>query len=207
MILILWNEYFMDEHEEINYKTLRRVQQDEQASSALTRINVNFYQDLSSYTETLERSIANEKNPLKNKLFTDEIQNTKKIANSIYEVREKKIVQAALATVRGATPDLTNFLEIEKKLYHSLVEHIMISRKEIFEKPTEQPATTPPTPSNITPVKDYSNTNPIVRVLEDTPEFIGTDGKTYLLHKEDVLSMPSEMTEPLLKKKVVKHVK
>jgi DNA replication initiation complex subunit (GINS family) len=197
----------MDEHEEISYKTLRRLQQGEQTSSVLTKINVNFYQDLSVYMKTLERSIENEKNPLKLKLFTDEIQNTKKIANSIYELREKKIVQAALATARGATPDLTNFLELEKKLYGSLVEQIMVSRKEIFEKPTNRPITTPPASPNNPPVKQETNTHPIVRVLEDTPEFIGTDGKTYLLRKEDVLSMPNEMTEPLLKKKVVKQVK
>jgi DNA replication initiation complex subunit (GINS family) len=197
----------MDEHEDINYKTLRRIQQDEQTLSLLTKITVSFYKDLSSYMKTIERSIEHEKNPLKLKLFSDEIQNTKKIANSIYELREKKIVQTALATARGATPDLTNFLEIEKKLYHSLVEQIMVSRKEIFEKPTDPPATTPPASPTPAPVKEDSNTHPIVRVLEDTPEFIGTDGKPYLLRKEDVLSMPSEMTEPLLKKKVVKQVK
>jgi DNA replication initiation complex subunit (GINS family) len=157
--------------------------------------------------KTLERSIENEKNPLKLKLFTDEIQNTKKIANSIYELREKKIVQAALATVRGATPDLTNFLEIEKKLYRSLVEQIMVSRKEIFEKPSDHPVTISPASLPTTQMKQDSNTHPIVRVLEDTPTFIGTDGNMYLLRKEDVLSMPSEMTEPLLKKKVVKLVK
>ena len=197
----------MDEHEDINYKTLRRIQQDEQTLSLLTKITVSFYKDLSSYMKTIERSIEHEKNPLKLKLFGDEIQNTRKIANSIYELREKKIVQTALATARGATPDLTNFLEIEKKLYRSLVEQIMVSRKEIFEKPTDLPATTPPASPTPAPVKEDSNTHPIVRVLEDTPEFIGTDGKSYLLRKEDVLSMPSEMTEPLLKKKVVKQVK
>ncbi|HWR28123.1 MAG TPA: hypothetical protein VN377_06790 [Candidatus Thermoplasmatota archaeon] len=197
----------MDEHEDINYKTLRRIQQDEQTLSLLTKITVGFYKDLSSYMKTIERSIEHEKNPLKLKLFGDEIQNTRKIANSIYELREKKIVQAALATARGATPDLTNFLEIEKKLYRSLVEQIMVSRKEIFEKPTDPPTATPPASPTPAPVKEDSNTHPIVRVLEDTPEFIGTDGKSYLLRKEDVLSMPSEMTEPLLKKKVVKQVK
>lgn len=197
----------MDEHEDINYKTLRRAQQDEQASSLLIKINVSFYKDLSLYIQTLERSIENEKNPLKLKLFTDEVKNTKKIANSIYELREKKIVQAALATARSATPDLTNLLEIEKKLYRSLVEQIIVSRSEIFEKPTDLPVTTPLASPTSTQAKQDSNTHPIVRVLEDTPAFIGTDGNTYLLRKEDVLSMPSEMTEPLLKKKVVEPVK
>ena len=198
----------MDEHEEINYKTLRRLQQGEQTSSGLTKINVNFYQELFSYVKTIEQSVDNEKNPLKLKLFADEAQNTKKIANSIYELREKKIVQAALATARGASPDLKNLLDIEKKLYSALVEQIAVSRKEIFEEPTDRhlkkQLASPPV---VDPPKRDLNTNQIVRVLEDTPEFIGTDEKTYSLRKEDVLSLPSEMTEPLLKKGVIKQVK
>ena len=198
----------MDEHEEISYKTLRRIQQGEQTSSVPTKINLNFYQDLSSYIKTIEKTVENEMNPLKLKLFSDEVQNTKKIANSIYELREKKIVQAALATARGAAPDLKNLLDIEKKLYNALVEQIAVSRKEIFEEPTDRhlkkQLTSPPV---VDPPKRDPNTNLIVRVLEDTPEFIGTDEKTYSLRKEDVLSLPSEMTEPLLKKGVIKQVK
>jgi DNA replication factor GINS len=198
----------MDEHEEINYKTLRRLQQGEQTSSGLTKINLNFYQELFSYIKTIEQSVENEKNPLKLKLFADEAQNTKKIANSIYELREKKIVQAALATARGASPDLKNLLDIEKKLYSALVEQIAVSRKEIFEEPTDRhlkkQLASPPV---VDPPKRDPNTNLIVRVLEDTPEFIGTDEKTYSLRKEDVLSLPSEMTEPLLKKGVIKQLK
>ncbi|DAC73394.1 MAG TPA: hypothetical protein DSN98_00490 [Thermoplasmata archaeon] len=197
----------MDEHEEISYKTLRRLQQAEQTSAALTKINVNFYQDLSAYIKTLERSIENEKNPQKLKLFSDEAQNTKKITNSIYELREKKIVQAALATARGATPDLKNLLDIEKKLYTALVEQIVLSRKEIFEEPTDRHPTKQSTQPSVEPLKNNPNTNPIVRVLVDTPEFIGTDEKTYSLRKEDVLSLPSEMTETLLKNGMVRQVK
>jgi DNA replication initiation complex subunit (GINS family) len=196
----------MDEHDEISYKTLRKLQQAEQASSVLTKVHVNFYQELSSYIKTLERSIENEKNPLKLKLFTDEVQNTKKIASSIYELREKKIVQAALATARGATPDLKNLLDIEKKLYTALVDQITNSRKVIFEQAEDHPMNPQATQSN-TQSNDSQNTNPLVRVLEDTPTFIGTDEKTYSLRKEDVLSLPSEMTKPLLKKGIVKQVK
>jgi len=198
----------MDEHEEINYKTLRKLQQAEQSSSILTKITANFYQDLSNYIRNIEQSVEHETNKLKVKLFTDEAENTKKIANSIYELREKKIVQAALATARGATPDLKNLLDMEKKLYNVLVEQIAASRKEIFEEPTDRNQIKQPTPQPVTvePKRDQ-NTNPIVRVVEDTPEFIGSDEKTYSLRKEDVLSLPPEMTTPLLKKGVVKQVK
>lgn len=197
----------MDEHEQISYKTLRKLQQAEQSSSALTRISLNFYQDLSLYMKTLERSLENEKNPLKVKLFNDEIQNTRKIANSIYELREKKIVQGALATARGATLDLSNFLEEEKKMFHSLVEQIKHTRAGIFEQSVLQTQTSQPAAPVVSQVARDPNLNPIVRVLEETPEFIGTDGKTYLLQKEDVLTLPGDMNETLVKKKVVKQIK
>jgi DNA replication initiation complex subunit (GINS family) len=198
----------MDEHADMNYKSLRKIQQAEQASATLTKIETDFYQTLSSFIRDLEHSVEQEKNPLKLKLFTDEMGNTKKIANSIYELREKKIVQAALATTRGATPDLRNILEVEKKLYTALVDQITYSRTEIFEPQTKKPQQPPPIPPSA-PEKPprVSNTNPIVRVLEDTPEFIGTDEKTYALRKEDVLSMPNETAGPLLKKGIVKQVK
>lgn len=197
----------MEEHEEINYKTLRKLQQAEQTSSILTKVNVNFYQDLFLYMATLERSIENEKNTLKLKLFTDEIQNIRKIATSIYELREKKIVLGALATARGATLDLTNFLEIEKKLFNALIGQIKNTRKEIFEEGANQSPKKQPTPPIAPPSKRELQTNPVVCVLEDTPEFIGTDGKTYLLQKEDLITIPDEMIEPLLKKKIVKKIK
>jgi DNA replication initiation complex subunit (GINS family) len=197
----------MAEHEDITYKTLRKLQQAEQTSGTFTKIDVDFYDRLSSYMRDLERSVEQEKNPLKLKLFTDEMVNTKKIANSIYELREKKIVQAALATARGATPDLKNLLNIEQKLYTALVEQITASRKMIFEQQTRP--SQPPMMQQTSPEKPpvVANNNPIVRVVEDTPEFIGTDEKTYLLRKDDVLTLPQEMTAPLLKKGVVKQVK
>ena len=198
----------MADHEEISYKTLRRIQQAEQTASGLTKIDATFYRDVATYVKTIEQSIETEKNPLKLKLFSDEISNTKKIISNIYELREKKIVHTALSTVRSGTPDLKNFLEVEKRLFDSLVEQIRSSRQEVFEGHKEHsPNTNPPSqPAELSPARE-PNTNPVVRVIEDTPEFVGTDEKTYALRKEDVLSLPSETAGPLLKKGVVKQVK
>ena len=198
----------MADHEEINYKTLRRIQQAEQTASGLTKIDTSFYRDVAAFVKNLEQSIENEKNPQKLKLFSDEISNTKKIINSIYELREKKIVHTALSTVRSGTPDLKNLLEVEKRLFDSLVEQIRSSRQEVFEGGRPSPPMNPIPPKRVesSPARE-PNTNPIVRVVEDTPEFVGTDEKTYALRKEDVLSLPSETAGPLLKKGVVKQVK
>jgi DNA replication initiation complex subunit (GINS family) len=198
----------MAEHEGITYKTLRRIQQAEQTASGLTKIDATFYQDVAAYIKSVEQSIEYEKNPAKLKLFSDELSNMKKIISSIYELREKKIVHTALSTVRSGTPDLKNFLDVEKRLFDSLVDQICCSRQEVFEDKKESPpaSSVPSQPEEQSSARE-PNTNPIVRVVEDTPEFVGTDEKTYALRKEDVLSLPSETAGPLLKKGVVKQVK
>jgi len=198
----------MAEHEDITYKTLRRIQQAEQTASGLTKIDVDFYRAVAAYVASVEQSIEQEKNPSKLKLFSDELANMKKVITSIYELREKKIVHNALSTVRSGAPDLKNLLDVEKRLFDSLVAQIRSSRQEVFEgKKESPPPETLPSQAMASSPPRQPNTNPIVRVVEDTPEFVGTDEKTYALRKEDVLTMPVETAGPLLKKGIVKHVK
>ena len=194
------------DQEDINYKTLRKIQQQEKTSPLLTKIDRNFYQKFSEYLKNLQRIAEKEDDANKLKLFDDEIQNTKKIAFNIYELREKKIIQAALSKVRGGKPDLKNLLEIEKRLYDSLVKQIIVSREEILEQKLEKKTDVKSAPE--TGKKERkSNTNAIVRVTQDTPEFVGTNMKTYSLRKDDVLTLPKEMSDPLLKRGVVKQIK
>ena len=194
------------DQDDINYKTLRKIQQQEKTSPLLTKIDRNFYTKFSEYLTNLQRIAENEENSQKIKLFDDEIQNTKKIGFNIYELREKKIVQAALSKVRGGKPDLTNLLEIEKKLFDSLVEQVIVSRGEILEQKVEKKRDTKSKPETVEKEKE-PNTNAIVRVVQDTPEFVGTDMKTYSLRKDDILTLPDEMSGPLLKRDVVKQIR
>ncbi len=194
------------DQEDINYKTLRKIQQQEKTFPLLTKIDRNFYQKFSEYLKNLQRIAEKEENSQKIKLFDDEIQNTKKIAFNIYELREKKIIQAALSKVRGGKPDLKNLLEIEKRLYDSLVKQIIVSREEILEQKLEKKTDVKSAPETGKKEKK-SNTNAIVRVTQDTPEFVGTNMKTYSLRKDDVLTLPKEMSEPLLKRGVVEQIK
>ncbi len=194
------------DQEDINYKTLRKIQQQEKTFPLLTKIDRNFYQKFSEYLKNLQRIAEKEGNSQKIKLFDDEIQNTKKIAFNIYELREKKIIQAALSKVRGGKPDLKNLLEIEKRLYDSLVKQIIVSREEILEQKLEKKTDVKSAPETGKKEKK-SNTNAIVRVTQDTPEFVGTNMKTYSLRKDDVLTLPKEMSEPLLKRGVVEQIK
>lgn len=193
--------------EEMDYKVLRRIQQLEQKSPSFSKINKNFYQNLSKYVRHLNENLKKEENEQKIKLYKEEIQNTNKIAQSIYESREKKLVQAALSTVRGGKPDLKDILDIERKLYDILVKNITTIRENIFKGDSyqeEKNSQINTEPADSLPSK---NKNPIIQVTKTIPEFVGTDLKTYSLRKDDVLSINEEISEPLQKRGVVKQIK
>jgi DNA replication initiation complex subunit (GINS family) len=194
---------------DINYKTLRRIQELEKKSPLLSKIDPLFYKKLSEYLKSLSGRVEKEKDQKKAKLFHEEIHNTEKIAHRIYEQREKKIVQAALSKSRGGTPDLNNMINVEKTLYDSLVKQIQTCRKDIFEQKQKQPEinAVEVTEGCVETMRKETNTNPVVRVMQDMPEFIGTDMKTYHLRKNDVLSLSEDISTPLLKGKVVKKIK
>ena len=202
------------EEEEISYKTLRKIQQMEKNSPVLTFIKSEFYSDLSEFFKNLDTRLENEKDSQKKMLLEEEIQNTKKIAVNIYEQREKKIILASISKARGGEPDLKNMVEIEKNLFDSVLGLMIDARKKFLdEKKDNNNLKKETTDKNKieTELKEKEQTkqniNPIIRVNQDIPEFIGTDEKRYNLRKNDIISVPEEMSEMLSKKGVVERVK
>jgi DNA replication initiation complex subunit (GINS family) len=193
--------------DDINYKKLRKIQQLEKTSSSLTKINNDFYFKLSDYLKNLEKITKAENDPNRKKLFYDEIENTKKIALNIYELREKKLVQSALSKVRGGNPDIKNVINLEKKLFETLSQQINNFRKNILEKQSNQVEDSKVLRDKLNKNMRTDNKKTIVRVLENIPEFIGTDMKTYRLRKNDVITVSNEMFAPLDKRGVVKEIK
>jgi len=98
------------EEDEINYRNLREIQQLEKNSPILTELKSYFYTDLSKYLNELEKRLQSESSLQKQTLLKDEIENTKKIAINIYEVREKKILFAAILAPLTAILCETAFL-------------------------------------------------------------------------------------------------
>ena len=200
----------MDE-DEINYRTLRKIQQMEKNSPVLTELKPDFYNALSEYLENLNNRLERETSSQKQILLKDEIQNTKKIATNIYEQREKKILLAVISKVRGGNPDLKKMLEVEKNLFEPILGLLLVSRKKILEIETREnksndTRTVEPKKEEKTE-KKRENSNHIVRVTQDIPEFIGTDEKKYNLRNNDVISLPKDMSEMLTKRGVVKKIK
>ena len=199
------------EDDEINYRALRKIQQMEKNSPILTDLRPDFYDNLSEYLENLNTRLESESSSQKQMLLKDEIQNTKKIATSIYEQREKKVLLAAVTKARGGNPDLKNMVNIEKNLFEPVLELMLNSRKKILENETIENISNDikaakPAEEKKTEEKQ-ENSNPIVRVNQDVPEFIGTDEKKYNLRKNDLISLPEDMSETLSKRGVVEKIK
>ncbi len=186
--------------EEINYRTLRKIQQMEKNSPGLTSIQPDFYSSLTEYLNSLNDRFKKETASQKKTLLQDEIHNIKKISSNIYEQREKKILLAAVSKARGGNPDLKNLDDIEKKLFDNTLDIMLQTRKQIFGKKNANK-------SNKTEDTKQNETNPIVIVTQNIPEFVGTDTKKYNLRKGDIISLPIDMTDTLTKRNVVKRIK
>ena len=179
--------------ETISYKHLREIHQKEKNSPLICKIDDDFYQRLKEYFENLEdeySSIKDKSSP-KAKLLRDEIENAKRIAESIYEQREKKIVQAALVERKGGRPNIDNLTSSEKKLFESITRDLKEGYKSIFcsKNSTERE-------------KEDKEENILVKINQDIPEFVDSDGNKYNLKKEDIVTLPKEIANALIKREV-----
>ena len=218
--------------EEINYKTLRKIQQAERQSPVLTQIEHQFYKDASIFIKGLHARLEGETQAQKKMLLHEELQNIEKIARNIYEHREKKIILTAISKARGGNPSLKNMTKEELQFFDEIYRLILSARSSIFEqkastsrvtKSTEYDDTTKPSPPK-TMKKEQKNSeketktlpstsppqttpHPIIRITDDIPTFIGTDKHTYHLRKADVLSISPDMADMLVKRKVAALIK
>ena len=198
--------------EEINYRTLRKIQQMEKNSPVLTDLIPNFYNNLLKFLKNLNDRIEKEESSQKLTLLRDEINNISKIVIGIYEFREKKILLAAVTKARGGNPDLKNLEDEEKYLYESVLKNMIDSRKKILEnkkeiqKTEQQNKDEVKIEEKVEKPESLQNKNPIARVTQNIPEFIGTDKKRYNLRKDDILTLPNDMAEMLIKRGVVETI-
>jgi len=190
--------------EEISYKSLRKIQQIEKNSPILSELHSSFYDELYKHIQMLDKRLRTESSSQKEILLSEEAENIKKIALNVYEQREKKILLAAVSKARGGNPDLKNMLNVEIKLYTSVLENLEKSRKNILEKKidkNEKNKKKNNQESEEEPIDENNdNSNPVLLIKQNIPEFIGTDTKSYNLSKNDVVSMPENMCEMLVRR-------
>lgn len=165
----------------LTFESIRDVERNERNAKRMQKLPPTFLSELKEYIERKEQ--------LKEKSSADimEIENVKSTVQRIVELRERKLIDQALITARTNMPP-ENLLKEEEAVFWQMVEGLKAFRRDFFEqlrKPKEV----------------------LFRVKRSMPEFVGPDMKTYLLKENDVVSIPKEIAELLLKEGVVEEAK
>jgi len=183
--------------EDFTYKDLRKIHQVERKSPSLSSIDFSFYERARKYIGNLEEMISKERNFQKRRFLEDELKNALQTFNDIYELREKKIVQAALSKVRGGSPDLKNLIPEERDLFDKMVENLSLFREKLLLGKVEEKKEE---------VEKETIKKQVILIKEDIPTFVGTDMRKYSLKKGDVVSVDENLCLTLEKRGVGERV-
>lgn len=191
--------------EAITFDSVREAYRKERGSAVLQTINADFYEKVMEYISRKKGELESARDRggrFGNKLVKHhetELENAIMTLNQLIEIRERKILQLALAQSKTLSKSDLNLHSSEKPLFDGIIDLIRKKRKQVLhdELPVivenmEEPV--------VEEEKPEKTGNGLVRVefLEDTSKFLGLDLKTYgPFKKGDTAELPSELIELL----------
>ena len=143
------------DEEEFTYQSLVNRWRKERSATALTRMDGHFYEAFDQHLRELREEYQREHtaNPATPKvlILQDELMNLQRVRDDLYDLREKKIVTAALVAARGGNPDRGNLTKEEDLLFDELLRVMRDARRNLLRrgqpaKEVPKPAGGPPTP-------------------------------------------------------------
>jgi DNA replication factor GINS len=166
----------------LTYETIRKIFEDEKMSQGLTRLPEDFFEEVKKYLEKKSKLVRTESDRW-------ELDSIKRRLRTIFEMRERKIINAALSYVRsGEIPQ--NMIPEEKKFFDSVVENIkkfQREREERFEEKKEKKL--------------------MVTILSEVPAFVGTNLQNYGPFKRgDITTLPEPNANLLIEKRVAERI-
>ncbi len=197
----------------ITFEGIRQIYEEEKRQSTiLIKLPDNFFTEIKVYIKNKQRAISEGESP-------DELETAKRRLESVFEIRERKIINAALDYVRTDV-EPQNLLEDEERLFRIIVENIVQFRddmakklapgekteekseskpEESEEKCTENPGIIgkPLPETKKEEIKEEATSNEsemyLVDFKDDMHEFMGIDLKTYgPFKKGDIATVPKE---------------
>lgn len=201
------------EAEPLSYEALRRVERAEGRSSKLTKLASDFWASLGGHLNALRARFAQEqaKDPSSREalFLADEIRSTSRLAESIGEVRERKVAQAALLALRtGKTTERPmNSLPEEGTLFDDLVRVLNAWRGRLGKaepRSAAAPAAAAANAKTETKASPPSVDLALVRALDDIPSFVAPDdSQSYEFKRGEVGTIPRKAAEILAKRRKV----
>jgi DNA replication initiation complex subunit (GINS family) len=195
----------------ITYETIRNASRAEKEEE-LQKLPLGFFESVKSWFSHKEK--------LRDTTSLLEVENAKKLLEDIINRRERKIVLAALRTVRGDLPP-ASLNDDERKFFDQLVNVLKAFTNEMNEKfrsyaeiVEEKIEVAKKSVEELKPVQEAveskfikPNGKLLVKVLSDLPRFVGSNMESYgPLKVGDVIYVPEEVGKLLINRKVAENI-
>lgn len=168
----------------ITFELIRRIQREEQRTQKLSKLPDNFYESVNSYMDT-KRNITNRKAVL-------ELKQIERLAEDIFNRRERKVLNLALISARTNIPP-ENLTSEEKAFFEQVLAIVKGRRSEVLPSLAE---------------KEEGEKTGLIVFKEETPAFVGSDMKNYgPFKKGDIAKLPDDNKKVLLDQGVAEEFK
>lgn len=170
----------------LTFEKIRELERGEREAKQLQKMPENFFDDLADYLKKKEE--------INEKTSTDimEIENVKATIRRLFEIRERKMMDMMIYTLRtGMIPE--NLTNNEEQSFFAVLEIMKNHRENFFSFRSGE--------------KKEKNTYFVAR--KSLPAFIGPDLNTYEIHENSIYSLdtfPKPLNDLLLKKGIIEIV-
>jgi len=166
----------------LTYETIRRIVGEERTAQKLVPLPSDFFTKVKEYLQHKAQITGSKEDAW-------ELASAKRVLQDLLDMRERKILTLALYSTRSGT-EPENMLQEERDFFNRIVASLrefQDERKRVLEGREER----------------MEN----VAILEDVPEFVGTDLKTYGPFKRgDVTTLPEYVVRVLVEKNAAKKM-
>lgn len=185
----------------------------ERNTASLQELPEVFFADVSVYIKKLEAEKRDAEGS-RREFIEDEIRNARMKVEDIIRRRIGKIIKLASS---GLNTQSKGLMEEERTLFEGVKSHVDEGRERLFaliwgegeeevkrreEDSSHHTQTASTDEEKETELVEDREPRHIVRILEDIPTFMGTDGRIYKVRKEDVIMLPKTNAEILCKREV-----
>jgi len=206
--------------EPLSYDEIHGIQKRERASRALAKVPHDFYERLASYVADAKAGLDEEsgKGPSPRLvLLQGQFRNLEEMAREIMLLRLRKVTELAFSAVEtGAlndkvlTPEELGFAKqiqgLVETTRHSLV-HEGAAARAPAAPPAPRAEAPRPAPADKAAPKPVPQAPPaappvvVLRILDDIPPFEGENNHVYRLKREDVITLPRDIAQILVRRK------
>ncbi len=212
----------------MDLQELRRVRETERETDSLQSLRPAFYSEVSDYLEQLtarrDQAAASVADPFSDpevRQIVDELAAAERTVEALYERRIGKIVKLASFSAADMAADVDGLTREEGELFETIVDAIKNHRRDVLEtlevdtadltRGDEREATQAeverPESESTSGEREVDDSPAVsqpaidrttVRITADVGEIVGIDERSYDLHADDVVSLPTKNAEPLI---------